>query len=642
MKQLRRYTSLRERVKPHAFEPRRSDYRLVDRIRKSHALLKSMSVKELNAKTDQLREQIASGVPILSYAIVVPAFALMTEAIRRTQNKVFYDVQLLAGLVLGSGAIAEMQTGEGKTLVTALPAFLHSLTGHGVHVGTTNSYLAARDFAELKPAFTLLGVTVGLLEEQGDFKNKDFGYKCDITWGTGYEYGFDFLKDQLALRRQPQLPLGMRHRLRLRGAVPNAAKTMQQGHSFSVIDEADSVLIDEATTPLVLSGSNGEMNASKEVYDFAHNVSDQVSADSDFVLDHVKRTVKLTADGWARIHSDLPANVTQQLRRPWSQYVEHALRAKYILKRDVDYVVVDDEVRIVDPNTGRIHSERTWRSGMHQAVETRAGAELTTEKESMARISRQRYYQFYEASCGMTGTATGTEREMREFYQLPVVTIPLNKPSQRRYLGERFFASDNDKFHAIASDVDSRFRSGQPILIGTRTIEQSHMLSQVLKRKSIKHTVLNGVQDEDEAVIVSRAGKDGAVTIATNMAGRGTDIKLSTVAREAGGLHVIVAEHHDSHRVDRQLIGRSARQGDPGSCQFFSSANDTLLRGDDQTLAERFRSASNSDGESSTDFSQNIVQLQNEAEERAYEHRRQMVDHDYWMETVLKTVASEA
>ncbi|MCL4112624.1 UNVERIFIED_CONTAM: hypothetical protein GTU68_044010 [Idotea baltica] len=545
----------------------------------------------------------------------------MTEAVVRTQKKTYYDVQLLAGLVLASGAIAEMQTGEGKTLVTALPAFLHGLTGNGVHVATTNDYLAARDFEELKPAFTLLGLTVGLLEEQGDPVNKLAGYGCDVTWGTGYEYGFDFLKDQLALRRQPKI---------------------QDGHAFAIIDEIDSVLIDEATTPLVLSGSVSDDELSRPVYEFARKVSDTLVADTHFLLDEPKRSTQLTADGWAHIHTDLPANLTALFRRPWSQYVEHALRARYVLKRDVDFVVVDDEVQIVDVNTGRIHSERTWRAGLHQAVETRTGVPITTEKESMARISRQRYFQFYSTMCGMTGTATGNEREMREFYSLPIVTIPLNRPSNRKYLGERFFDSNDSKFRAIADDVQLRSPTGQPILVGTRTIEQSYLLADVLTQRGIKHSVLNGTQDEDEAMIVSKAGLDGTVTIATNMAGRGTDIKLNQSATDAGGLHVIVAEHHDSPRVDRQLVGRSARQGDPGSCQFFSAAEDTLIRVNSEQLADAILRNAGESGECSKDFSSDIARIQAEVEEQGYSQRRRMVDHDHWLEQVLETVASEA
>lgn len=642
MKQLHPYKSIQQHFKVHAFGPRRSDYRLVTRIRREHLTLKNCSVNELIERTGKLRERVAEGIPLLSHAIVIPAFALMTEAVLRTQKKTYYDVQLLAGLVLASGSIAEMQTGEGKTLVTALPAFLHGLAGNGVHVATTNDYLAARDFEELKPAFTLLGLTVGLLEEQGDPDNKLAGYGCDVTWGTGYEYGFDFLKDQLALRRQPRIALGLRHRLRLRGLEPAGAQTVQDDHVFAIIDEIDSVLIDEATTPLVLSGTVSGGEATQTVYSVARQMSDSLEPDTHFQLDESSRSIKLTTEGWTHIHADLSPELTAMFRRPWSQYVEHALRAKYLLKRDVDFVVVDDEVQIVDANTGRIHSERTWRAGLHQAVETRTGVPVTDEKESMARISRQRYFQFYSAMCGMTGTATGNEREMREFYSLPVVTIPLNRPSCRQYLSERFFDTNVSKFAAIAADVDARYQTGQPVLVGTRTIEQSLQLADVLQQHGIPHTVLNGTQDEDEAIIVSKAGHEGAVTIATNMAGRGTDIKLSPSAIEAGGLHVIVAEHHDSPRVDRQLVGRSARQGDPGSCQFFTAAEDTLIRVNDESLVQAMCCSANDAGECSQDFTVDIARLQADVEERGYVQRRRMVDHDHWLEQVLETVASEA
>ncbi len=579
---------------------------------------------------------------ILDGKVVVESFALTSEALRRTTGKVYYDVQLLGGLVLATGCVAEMQTGEGKTITCALPSVLYGFAGGGVHVATTNAYLAERDHQELIPIFELLGLSSGLINNDQDFDAKQKAYACDITYGTGYEFGFDFLRDQLAIRNQPSLPLGTRFLSRLRGMKTNKLNLMQRRLSFAVIDEADSVLIDEATTPLILSGAGGKSIPNREVYEHALQVADSLVEDRDYEVDLVKKTIELTEEGWQNAHLQLPSHIQARLQRPWSQYIDQSLRARLMMHYEVDYVVQNKQVVIVDQNTGRLHEERKWRSGLHQAVEMREGVPLTEEREIEARITRQRYFQFYDRVSGMTGTATGNEAELLEFYQLPVVEIPRNKPSKRLKLPTRFFASAEAKYQAIAKEVDKKCNLGQPVLVGTRTITQSRELAILLEQAGIQHTLLNGTQDDHEAAIISRAGLAGSVTIATNMAGRGTDIRLDDQAYDSGGLHVIVVEHHDSPRVDRQLIGRCARQSDPGSCQYFVSADDEIIARYKPSLAKTLKAGADSSGECRGNYDTAIRELQTRIEKIHFAARQKMVLHDRWTESVQKTVAKLA
>ena len=611
---------------------------VIDAVRRRCDSLPSVSASRLLQLASELREHVTATNSRIDDRTLTEAFSLMTESVRRATGKVYYDVQLLGGLALARGAIAEMQTGEGKTLTTGLPAFAHSLTGRGVHVATTNAYLAERDRTELKPAFELLGLSVGLLPDEHDHPAKLEAYQSDITYGTGYEFGFDFLRDQIALRKQPEMRLGTRHLARVAGMRIPEAGLLQRGHTFAIVDEADSVLIDEATMPLILSMSIPD-SAAFDLLTLAKRTADELIEDEHFIAEKANRTLEFTEQGWTALHEPLHRNASRGLKRPWSNYVEQALRAKLFLVHDVDYVIVDDEIQIVDQHTGRIHPERSWRDGLHQAIEIREGISMSPEKSSEGRVSRQHYFQHYDQLCGMTGTATGNEFEFREFYGLQVVKIPTHRPCRRRQDPSRFFSDGPSRDAAIADEVCRLHGSGQPVLVGTRTIRHSRQLAARLEAVGLPHAVLNGVQDEDEAAIVSRAGRARAVTIATNMAGRGTDIKPDARAVEAGGLHVIAAEHNTSRRVDRQLAGRAARQGDEGSVQFFVSADDELFIAGESSLPDRIRKTSGDHGESQTRFEDAVQRLQDHMERKHFERRREMVQRDNWMESVLETLA---
>lgn len=620
--------------KPAVARPWR-DSRFVRRVRTRHAQVMPFGNQQLQAAALRLRQPRLGSR--LSHGTLIEAFALMTEAIRRTLDKVYYDVQLLGGLALARGAVAEMQTGEGKTITAALPAFALGLLGRGAHVATTNAYLAQRDFLQLRPAFELLGMTAGLLPQEHDATAARRAYRCDVTFGTGYDFGFDFLRDQLALLRRPEMRLGAEHMLRIAGGRPLDVEQLQPAHGFAIVDEADSVLIDEATMPLILS-TPADGRPAVELLQLAADAADSLLAEQHFLLDEAERSIEFTSEGWEAVHRPLQQSGLRGLQRPWSTYVEQALRARLLLRRDVDYVVVDDQVRIVDQHTGRIHPERSWRDGLQQAVELCEGVQVTCEKSSSCRISRQRYFQFYEQLCGMTGTAAGNEQEFREFYRLAVKEIPTHRPCRRQQWPSSFFVGDQQRNQAIADSVAAQHRLGRPLLVGTRTIRHSNRLSELLRQSGVPHALLNGVQDEEEAQIVARAGRHGAVTIATNMAGRGTDIQLDARAEEAGGLHVIGAEHNVSRRVDRQLAGRAARQGQPGSVQFFVSSDDELFVAARSSLPRRIRAAGDESGQCQLDLQEQVSRLQDRLERSHFQRRRAMVRRERWLESVLESL----
>ena len=621
------------------FQLRPCDRAIIGRIRRRTEAIASKTDDHLRGLTEDLRQHTRGGIPASSISIVVEAFSLLTEAVRRTHSKVYYDVQLLGGLAMATGAIAEMQTGEGKTITTGLAAFLYALGGRGVHVATTNSYLTARDCEEMSAPFSLLGMSVGLINSELPPQEKRAAYACDVTYGTGYDFGFDFLRDQLSLRNEPRLPLGANYLRRLRGVKTSERQLIQREHAFAIIDECDSVLIDEATTPLILSGPSRTCAGSPEAYHRAREVADTLKEDRDFIVDDSASRIDFTEGGWEQLH-ELQLDSGLTLNRPWSAYVEQSLRAKFLIEVNVDFVVRDGKIVLVDQNTGRLHDDRTWRGGLHQAVELRADVPVTPESETQARISRQRYYRFYDRVAGLTGTATGNETEFMEFYRLPVVVIPRNQPSRRRDIPGRFFRDEDSKFTAIAADISKRRPNGQPILMGTRTIRQTIRLSRKLEAANVPHTVLNGIQDEAEANIIAQAGVSGSVTIATNMAGRGTDIRLDARSRECGGLHVIGVEHHDSPRVDRQLQGRAGRQSDPGSSQFFTSADDEIISLRAPELAETMRESGDESGECRENHDARILEIQRRCEEQSLQKRRGLLAQDDWLESVLESVAS--
>ena len=604
-------------------------------IRRQSKTLHGATPAQLAEQIDTHRTAISNGTPALDRTLLTNVYACVFEAVRQQLGLSFYDVQILAGIVLATGAIAEMKTGEGKTLVTAFPATLAAIHSRGVHVATVNSYLAARDFEQLKPVYELLGLRVNLLRDDDTPKQKRAAYNADITYGTGYEFGFDFLRDQLALQGEARMPLGDQFLRQLQGQPTISDTTVQNQLAFAIIDEVDSVLIDEANTPLVISGPSGGATSNPDAFVLARDIARELVNDVDYQLDIRKKKIELTDGGLDRIFHQQPVG----LQRPWSIYIEQALRAELVLQRDRDYVVTDDTVKIVDAYTGRIFDERTWRDGLHQAVEAKEGATITDENRSLAQVSRQRFYQQYHAICGMTGTACGHESEFERFYKLSVVKIPQRKKNQRTELRPRFFRDTESKLRFAARSIQAIHQTGRPVLVGTRTIDASLQLSKLLEQLGLRHRILNGVQDEAEANVVAKAGEFGAITIATNMAGRGTDIKLTAPSHEAGGLHVLALEFHDSQRIDRQLEGRSARQGEPGSFQFLASAEDDLLQTHDPKLAEAIQRDANRDGAAKKNFRASIQRVQAIAEKQNYDVRCRVYQQQKWLDKILTTIA---
>ena len=606
--------------------------RSVRRVRDLVNGLRAAADGELPARLDDLRVQRPSAERTRQ------TFALATEAVRRVTGKTYYDVQLTAGLVLADGDLAEMQTGEGKTLVTLLPVLAAAADGEPVHVATTNSYLAARDFEEVAPALELLGVRAALLPEENDPRAKAAAYAADVTYGTGYEFGFDYLRDELSLRERPADRLGDRWLRTIGEADAGGVSRIQPRRAVTVVDEIDSVLIDEANTPLVI-GLNVTDGAGEDApYRRAAAAAARLKDGVDFEVRPGGTSLTLTDAGRRRVDHETAMQPLAGLLRPWRVYVEQALRARLILHRGVDYVVRDGQVALVDQNTGRVFAERKWRDGLHQAVELKEGVALSPETQTVARVSRQTFFQCYPARTGLTGTAVDAEAEFRGVFGLRTVPIPLNRPSRRATHQPRVFTCEEAKFGAIAADAGRRHGAGQPVLIGTRTIGQSQRLSDVLSEAGVPHQVLNGVQDADEADLVSRAGEPGIVTVATNMAGRGTDIRPPQASLEAGGLHVIGAEFHRSRRVDRQLAGRTARQGQPGSCQFFAAADDELLVSVESSLVKTLRSGGSAAGEHRGDWRRAIRAAQSRAERADFQSRQEMMRQEIWNERVLQTL----
>ena len=624
---------------------------LVTQIQKRTAECERLHDTELTRVATQLREQVNRNGDALTEPALIEGCALAREAVRRTTGRCLYPVQLLAGIVLAEGAIAEMQTGEGKTLTSAIPGFLNSLRFPSVHVATPNAYLAERDCHELRPAYEMLGLRVGLLPEKHEHTKNRLAYQCDITYGTGYEFGFDFLRDQLAEMQRPTLSLGTQTLLSLRGQSLPAANAVQSGHHCALVDEIDSVLLDEAMTPLIMSVPVRQAEVGDLLHRVALQTSDRLVRGEHFVLDHAARTVRLNPVGvqqsfaWLATPEGLGLvarnDLAQGLKRPWTQYVEQALYARYLLQSDVDYVVRAGKVEIVDQRTGRIFSERSWRAGLHQAVEMREGVPLSDEKTSAARITRQRYFQLYRSLGGMTGTATGADAEFREFYRLRIAVIPLNQPTKRQLLPDLFFESTDAKFAAIAQETVAAHRRGQPVLIGARTIIDSQRLSELLTARKTPHLVLNGKQDQSEAEIIGQAGHYGQVTIATNMAGRGTDIQPDARGLAVGGLHVLGCERYESRRIDRQLAGRAARAGAPGSARFYLSAEDELLSHHAPRLAKRLRATAGRDGLSAASVARAIAALQATREADGFQTRRRMMQQDRWWEDIVDSLRRE-
>ena len=609
----------------------------VQESRKLASRLEKSSEAELKARSLELRERL-DGSEGLNIETACQLTALAIVSVQRTFGFAPHDVQILAAIESALGRIVEMKTGEGKTIVAGMTAYLLSALGRGVHVATTNDYLAQRDYDELRPFFERLGVRIGMLKKPGNDRNNRLACECDVTYGPGYQFGFDFLMDQVTLRQQQQSLFGNSIINALNDFNPMTLLIQQQGQGCTVVDESDSVLIDEATTPLVLSGGTPE-RVDPRPYLLAKQLAESFVDQTDYRVTSTHQ-ILLKPVGRSKTLDAFHRTTSLSLDRPWQSYVENALRAQLFFRRDEHYVVRDGKVRIVDQFTGRIFDDRTWQNGLHQAVEAKENLIIYSSTPSRARITRQRYFQKYHLLCGMTGTAWEVKREFETVYGTGVVQIPTRLPCRRKILRTEFFSTWDAKLRAIAKDVVARHRTGQPILIGTRTIRESQRVEEALRQVNLWPVVLNGVQDSDEAEIIAAAGLVGSITVATNMAGRGTDIKLDKIAKEAGGLHVLATEPHSSARIDQQLIGRCARQGDVGSAQFFVSAEDDFLAKKVPELADAIKRSCDASGRSNHDFSDAVLSAQSGEEAEQFRLRQQLVMQDNWFDEVRKSVSS--
>lgn len=521
--------------------------------------------------------------------LLVEGFALCRESARRALGYQHYPVQIMGGMCLFEGGIAEMQTGEGKTLTAVLPTFLHALTGQGAHVVTVNDYLAHRDAEEMGPVYTGLGLTVGcVLDTMQDDERRD-AYSKDITYGTAKEFGFDFLRDRLKVGSDPHA----QSRPGLFGAAGfSGGEPVQRSFHFGLIDEADSILVDEARTPLIIGTREPNDPPTVNLYRWSDRATHALQPGVDFVYEPDKRFAYLTDAGCRRVLlMKKPALLdTVGMPRIYEQ-VEKALIARYGFQRDRDYVIHEGEIVIVDESTGRMMDGRKWQDGLHQAVEAKELVTITAGGGQAARVTVQSFFRHYRHLAGMTGTAAQVAGELRRTYKIPVTVLPTHRPCIRRGLPTRIFRSLAEKLRAIAIEIEQMQKAGRAVLVGTPSVERSELLGAVLTEWGVTHQILNARFHEQEAEIVSHAGEAGRVTIATNMAGRGTDIRLDDTVRASGGLHVIASEMHSSKRIDRQLIGRAARQGDPGTYQFMLSLEDELLRCLSTKKLERIRAS---------------------------------------------------
>ena len=608
----------------------------VETIRRAAKNHGGESDTRLRETADALRKEARSRTPAKDFPL--RAIALISESIRRTRGLSTYDCQFMAGLALTEGHIAEMATGEGKTLVALLPAFVFALQGRGAHISTVNPYLATRDREFALPAFEQLGISVGLLEERAGKPAKRAAYAADVTYGVGTEFGFDYLRDQLAIRAADSARHPAFHEILL-GTPRAKPDTVQRGHAFAIIDEADSILIDEARSPLIISLGESRPCDEPAPYLLADRLATTLRAGEDFEAQSAGARLTLTDSGRGRAYSALTDEALPHLRRVWTHYVEQALHARHRLQRDVHYIVTDGKVIIVDEFTGRRCPDRTWREGLHQAVETSAAAEITEENASEATITRPAYYRIYDHVCGMTGTASEAAPELREAYHLGVRVVPLNVPCRRTELPDRVFADRKSKLIAVVEDIAARRRKGQPVLVGTRTVANSEELASLLAAQNFSARLLNAKQDAGEAEIIAQAGAPGTVTIATNMAGRGAHIPLPAESERAGGLHVIGLERHESARIDRQLIGRAARQGQPGSAQFFLSLEDDLLHRHAPAIAAKLaRTRATPSGELPAETAVHFLRTQRKVEQMDRINRRALAAYDKWLDELKQAL----
>ena len=611
----------------------------VPSVREAESGFKTLSDSEILKQGSLLRENYAEAASEDRLKLRHQYAGLIGECVFRAMGFRLFDVQLQGVGAASRGSIIEMQTGEGKTVVTGCIAALRALDVPSVHVSTTNGYLADRDCDELAPIFDRLGLTHGKLPSESDEAASRMAYRQQIVYGPGYQFGFDFLHDQMKLRQQKKSRLGKSVLNRIRGTEVGHKLIQPPEHHVALIDEADSVMIDEAMTPLIIS-LPANTPQDPVPYRLANKIVSEMVEGEHYTIKRQEQSIEVTDEANREAHDKIANHRELSLARPWKAYISNAIRAREILKRDVDYVVLEEKIQLVDQYTGRILADRTWQAGLHQAVEIKENLELQPARESSTTITRQRYLQMYDSLAGLTGTAQSVADEFREIYNCPIVVIPTNRPSLRRIERMRFFADSEAKYAAIADDVLKRHQTDQPILIGTRTIRESIQIDQALRARNITAILLNGVQDGDEAEIVAQAGKAGAITIATNMAGRGTDIKPDERAIAAGGLHVISVSPNESPRIDRQLIGRGARQGQPGSAQFFVAADDALLVDHKSSMPKQIIRNAKANGEA-RDFSRELQALQKSIEQRNFVQRQQMILRDRWMDSVRESIEKD-
>lgn len=579
---------------------------VVEQINGYEEGLMNLSDASLARNTDKFKDRLAAGETLDD--ILPEAFAVVREASRRVLGLRHFDVQMIGGMCLHEGKIAEMRTGEGKTLVATLPVYLNALTGKGVHMITVNDYLAKRDSEWMGRLYNFLGLSVGLIKHDMDFPERKFAYNCDITFGTNNEYGFDYLRDNM---------------------VVELDQMVQRELNFAIVDEVDSILIDEARTPLIISGAGSK---STDTYVRMAKAVEILKEGEDYTVDEKQKTVAPADGAVGKIEKFLGIkNMYASENIEMSHCFNAALRAKALMKKDRDYVVKDGEIVIVDEFTGRLMQGRRYSDGLHQAIEAKEGLEVRRESQTLASITFQNYFRMYSKLGGMTGTAKTEEDEFIKIYNLPVVVVPTNMPIRRKDHPDVIYKTKRAKYKAVAADVEKIHATGQPVLIGTTSIAQSEELSAILKKKGISHNVLNAKFHEQEAEIIADAGQMGAVTIATNMAGRGTDIKLGEGVPELGGLFIVGTERHESRRIDNQLRGRAGRQGDPGNSRFYLSLEDDLLRlfgGDNiSNLMERLGMGEDDPIEHKM-ITKSIENAQKKVEGRNFDMRKHVLEYD--------------
>ncbi|KHE90726.1 preprotein translocase subunit SecA [Candidatus Brocadiaceae bacterium S225] len=599
---------------------------VVDHINSLESGLQALTDAEIRQKTDTFRERLAAGETLDD--LLPEAFAVAREASRRVllipnadsphKTMRHFDVQLIGGIVLHRGNIAEMTTGEGKTLVATLPAYLNALGGKGVHVVTVNDYLANRDMNWMLPMYEFLGLSAGAIQSNQSYDDKRAAYKADITYGTNNEFGFDYLRDNMRVHLEEQV----------QGAL-----------NYAIVDEVDSILIDEARTPLIISGPSDE---STEKYFTADKIARKLKPGKHYEVKEKEKSTNLTDEGISIVEKELGVDsIYSDIHMDWPHYIEQSLRAHSLFIKDTDYVVQGKDVIIVDEFTGRLMEGRMWSDGLHQAIQAKEHLKIKEESQTLATITLQNFYRLYNKLSGMTGTAFTEAAEFAKIYGLGVDVIPTNKPLQRLHHPDRIYGTAKEKETAIVEEIAEVHEKGQPILVGTISIEKSEMFSNALRRRGIEHEVLNAKNHEREAAIIAKAGQKGNVTIATNMAGRGTDIVLGEGVKELGGLHVIGTERHEARRIDNQLRGRTGRQGDPGSSRFYVSLEDDLMRiFAPERVGGILRKFGMTDGMAieHSMVSKSIERAQKKVEQHNFEIRKNLLEYDEVMDEQRKTI----